>query len=506
MRERETAESNCQQDGADAGKPVRGFGRRGPARQRRDDRRTRGRARRPPRRDDRGYDGQDHRGGNRPPLQMESVDPVPDQRLEARRERDPGGQAQRGSGRCAGDADNDSVGDHREANLAVGRAERAQHAQRPEPALRDDSEARGGNQTDEEETDRLECEDDHRNCGLARGRAGSLARRRARGSECIDRTSGGVEQDRHLGRWVGLSGRDECELVTQAQGVLDEPDDVARHTVQVHGVADVHVVGCGGIATSSRPRRRHSEILRRRCAASNGRTSRWDLAPRRSSVLTEPGIAMLWWSISSTAPKARRGGRDIGAVGAGKRDLVLRGSHHRVELLARVVCEPDSDGGRARPRTRSAPTPVLADATPDETAATTSGRSPAARGHRRSAPAPPRAVAPRAQGSRLGFRREQRLRAGRGHCLIHDAPVAQEHDPVGPRRELRVVGDHHSRDTALARGADEADHQLGIRGIECAGRLVREQQVSIPHHRACDRDALPLAAREIVRKARPRGR
>ena len=41
------------------------------------------------------------------------------------------------------------------------------------------------------------------------------------------------------------------------------------------------------------------------------------------------------------------GGRDIGAVGAGKRDLVLRGSHHRVELLARVVCEPDSDGGRA---------------------------------------------------------------------------------------------------------------------------------------------------------------
>ena len=162
MREREAAEPDGQQDDSGAGESVRGFGWRRPARQRRDDRRSGRRPRRPPGGDHGGHDREDHRRRDRPPLQVESADPVIDEALEAGRERNPGRETQDGSGHGADDADDRSVGDHREANLAVGRAERAQHAERPEPALGHDGETRGGNEADEQETDGLQREDDHR--------------------------------------------------------------------------------------------------------------------------------------------------------------------------------------------------------------------------------------------------------------------------------------------------------------------------------------------------------
>ena len=45
------------------------------------------------------------------------------------------------------------------------------------------------------------------------------------------------------------------------------------------------------------------------------------------------------------------------------------------------------------------------------------------------------------------------FRARRRERLVDDAPVAQEDHAVGPRGELRVVGDHDGRHAALAGGA-----------------------------------------------------
>ena len=87
--------------------------------------------------------------------------------------------------------------------------------------------------------------------------------------------------------------------------------------------------------------------------------------------------------------------------------------------------------------------------------------------------------------------------AGRGG-LVDDAAVAQEHDPVRPGGELRVVGDDDRGDAALAVAVDEPHHGLAVRGVERAGRLVGEQQRPLPHHRAGDRDPLPLAAGHLV--------
>ena len=82
-------------------------------------------------------------------------------------------EAQDRSGHGADDADDRSVGDHREADLPVGRAERAEHAQRPEPALRHDGETGGGDEADEQEPDGLQREHDHRDGGLAQRSSGS---------------------------------------------------------------------------------------------------------------------------------------------------------------------------------------------------------------------------------------------------------------------------------------------------------------------------------------------
>ncbi len=175
MREREAAEPGTQQDEPGTGEPVRGFGGRRPSRQRRHDRRSGRRTRGPPGSDDGGHDGEDHRRRDRPPLQVESIDPVIDESLERGARRKPGREAQDHAGDGADDSDNGSVGNRRQANMAVGRAERAQHAERPEPALRHDGETRGGEEADEQETNRLQREHDDRGGGLVHGRAASDA-------------------------------------------------------------------------------------------------------------------------------------------------------------------------------------------------------------------------------------------------------------------------------------------------------------------------------------------
>ena len=82
--------------------------------------------------------------------------------------------------------------------------------------------------------------------------------------------------------------------------------------------------------------------------------------------------------------------------------------------------------------------------------------------------------------------------------MIDDATVAQEDHSISPRRKLRVVRHEHAGDAPLARRPNETHHALAVDGVERAGRLVGQQQPAITDDRAGDRDALTLAARQLV--------
>ena len=79
-------------------------------------------------------------------------------------------------------------------------------------------------------------------------------------------------------------------------------------------------------------------------------------------------------------------------------------------------------------------------------------------------------------------------------------PAASESAPRAARREPRVVRDEQQRRAALA---IQAEHQIGDldagRVVEIAGRLVGHQQLRLAGERARDRDALLLAARQLLR-------
>ena len=74
-------------------------------------------------------------------------------------------------------------------------------------------------------------------------------------------------------------------------------------------------------------------------------------------------------------------------------------------------------------------------------------------------------------------------------------------DPVGDVvEEVAVVGDDHHRAREVAQRALEPGDALGV---EVVGRLVEQQQVGLLEQQPAQRDAAPLAARELA-DARPR--
>ena len=93
---------------------------------------------------------------------------------------------------------------------------------------------------------------------------------------------------------------------------------------------------------------------------------------------------------------------------------------------------------------------------------------------------------------------EQRLGARTRRGLVDHAPVAQEHDPVGPRRQLGVVGHDDPGHAAFARGADQPHDAFAVDGVQRPGRLVGEQQPAVADHGAGDRHPLTLATRQLV--------
>ena len=172
----------------------------------------------------------------------------------------------------------------------------------------------------------------------------------------------------------------------EVQRVLDESDDVAGHAVRDEGVADVHVERRRGVARSSRssPGPVGKRPATRRSVGCP--YVPFGSSARRSTVLSDPGIAMLWWSISSIVPKARCAAATSARSAPENVIDAGRGSHRRVEARVPRCRRASRRRSSPRPRTPSAPPRAPAGATRDGTAATTSGRSRAAPARRRSRP------------------------------------------------------------------------------------------------------------------------
>ena len=86
----------------------------------------------------------------------------------------------------------------------------------------------------------------------------------------------------------------------------------------------------------------------------------------------------------------------------------------------------------------------------------------------------------------------------RARCL-HDPAVAQGDRPAAALGDLHVVRhDDDGRAEARVQVADQREDLLAGARVEIAGRFVGEQNRRIDRQRAGDRDALALAARELV--------
>ena len=114
--------------------------------------------------------------------------------------------------------------------------------------------------------------------------------------------------------------------------------------------------------------------------------------------------------------------------------------------------------------------------------------------NRSSAPRPAAAGCTRAAG--------ERSTRSTGTAL-HDPPLVHHRDFVREVVDDRdVVGDEEVGEAApaLQRAQQVQDLRLH-RDVERAGRLVADDQLRVDRQRACDGDALPLTARELVRVA-----
>ena len=84
-----------------------------------------------------------------------------------------------------------------------------------------------------------------------------------------------------------------------------------------------------------------------------------------------------------------------------------------------------------------------------------------------------------------------------------DAAGAHHGDAVGDRQRLLLVVRHveHRDAEQLLQAADLAAHLDAQLGVEIGERLVEQQHMRLDHDGARDRDALQLAAGELMRPA-----
>ena len=88
----------------------------------------------------------------------------------------------------------------------------------------------------------------------------------------------------------------------------------------------------------------------------------------------------------------------------------------------------------------------------------------------------------------------------RGRRALVDTDVAAEAQDGDPGRGLedvvQVVRDEDDGEPLLGQTPDELEHLLGLRDAERGRRLVEDDELRVPHHRARDCDRLALSARE----------
>ena len=90
-----------------------------------------------------------------------------------------------------------------------------------------------------------------------------------------------------------------------------------------------------------------------------------------------------------------------------------------------------------------------------------------------------------------------------GHALLDDPALVHEDEPVADLAgELHLVGDDEHRHPDPSQVAHHDQHLADELRIERGGDLVEEHHVRLHHQRARDRDALLLAARELMRIVR----
>lgn len=218
-----------------------------------------------------GDHGEDHRRQDHHPGQVEQADQVVGGLLHVRPVGDPGHQAERSAEQRADEPDRQAVRPHHPPDVAVGRADRGEHADGPHPSVGEHGEAPDGDQPDQEHADG--GDEDHEDLGVE-----AAVERVGRDLHARDRTGlgrrgveqqGGLAVSAHLPRW------DERELVQEVLGVLDDAHHVPGHPgvmpdashVQTerggHAARDGHLVGCVRVAPAGQVQHRSAVGARR---------------------------------------------------------------------------------------------------------------------------------------------------------------------------------------------------------------------------------------------------
>ena len=96
------------------------------------------------------------------------------------------------------------------------------------------------------------------------------------------------------------------------------------------------------------------------------------------------------------------------------------------------------------------------------------------------------------------FMRAARQR-GLLRLVVDDQAVAQHDDAPRVRGDVVLVGDEDDRDALRDQPLEDRHHLVRGLGVEVAGRLVGHDDRRVADERARDRDALLLAARQLVR-------
>ena len=202
-------------------------------------------------------DRQGHRDADDRPRQLEHAHDVVRAVLGLRAVGEPGEEAERRSRDGAHDAGGGAVGPDDQADVPLRRALSGEHADRPQPALREDGEAADADKRDQQHAEHGRGDRDRLGVDLVGVRHRLRGRHvHGRGAEARRADPRRVEQHRHVVRIRDLAGDDQGELVEQALRVLDDAG-------YLPGLAGDGPVAAGRQVEVSRDPAGHGDLARR---------------------------------------------------------------------------------------------------------------------------------------------------------------------------------------------------------------------------------------------------